>query len=464
MKNSERSFILKVQKDHRVFFKQHKTDGVEKRIQYLKKLKKLLDKKEASIMDALFLDLKKPAFESYTSEVLMVQKELSLLIKNIKEWAAPKRVSGSLLSFPSQDFIISEPYGTVLLISPWNYPFQLAMIPFIGAIAAGNTAVLKPSESAPHTAQIIEEILMEVFPENWVKVIQGDVTVGEALLKYQWDYIFYTGSTHVGRIVAKAAAEFLTPTTLELGGKSPCVVDGTTPIQKTARRIIWGKFLNCGQTCIAPDFLIVKRNIKDKLITHLSEEIEKAYGENPKNSEDYPRIVNKTNLSRLSNLIKDTKIIFGGEYDLETCYFSPTIIDEPDIKSALMAEEIFGPILPIISYDDENQIEELMSKYEKPLALYVFSSNKNFSEKIICKYSFGGGAINDTIIQVGNPNLPFGGVGHSGIGKYHGKTSFDQLSHKKAIVKKGNWLDIKIRYAPYKGKLKYVKKFFKLFS
>ena len=288
--------------------------------------------------------------------------------------------------------------------------------------------------------------------------------VAEKLLEYRWDYIFFTGSVRIGKIVAASAAKHLTPTTLELGGKNPCIIDDTIDLRLTSRRIVWGKFVNAGQTCIAPDFLIVKRNIKNKLITNLSEEIEKAYGKNPKNSEDYPRIVNKTNLSRLSNLIKDTKIIFGGEYDIETCYFSPTIIDEPDIESDLMAEEIFGPILPIISYDDENQIEKFISKYEKPLALYVFSSNKDFSEKIIRKYSFGGGAINDTIIQVGNPNLPFGGVGHSGIGKYHGKTSFDQLSHKKAIVKKGNWLDIKIRYAPYKGKLKYVKKFFKLFS
>ena len=446
------------------YFKIGKTLHISKRKKLLRNLKKEILSNEDKIFRALNDDLRKSNYETYLTEIGILISEIDLFLSNLEKWAKPKKVKSSLLSFPSSDYIYSEPYGKVLVISPWNYPFQLAILPVMSAVAAGNTVVLKPSEHAPHTSKLVKEIVESVFEKSHVLVIEGAAETASKLLEYRWDYIFFTGSVRIGKIVAAAAAKHLTPTTLELGGKNPCIIDDTIDLRLASRRIVWGKFVNAGQTCIAPDFLIVKRNIKDKLITHLSEEIEKAYGENPKNSEDYPRIVNKTNLSRLSNLIKDTKIIFGGEYDLETCYFSPTIIDEPDIKSTLMAEEIFGPILPIISYDDENQIEELMSKYEKPLALYVFSSNKNFSEKIICKYSFGGGAINDTIIQVGNPNLPFGGVGHSGIGKYHGKTSFDQLSHKKAIVKKGNWLDIKIRYAPYKGKLKSVKKFFKLFS
>ena len=446
------------------YFKIGKTLHISKRKKLLRNLKKEILSNEDKIFRALNDDLRKSNYETYLTEIGILISEIDLFLSNLEKWAKPKKVKSSLLSFPSSDYIYSEPYGKVLVISPWNYPFQLAILPVMSAVAAGNTVVLKPSEHAPHTSKLIKEIIEKVFNKSHVLVIEGAADTASKLLEYRWDYIFFTGSVRIGKIVAAAAAKHLTPTTLELGGKNPCIIDDTIDLRLASRRIVWGKFVNAGQTCIAPDFLIVKRNIKDKLITHLSEEIEKAYGENPKNSEDYPRIVNKTNLSRLSNLIKDTKIIFGGEYDLETCYFSPTIIDEPDIKSTLMAEEIFGPILPIISYDDENQIEELMSKYEKPLALYVFSSNKNFSEKIICKYSFGGGAINDTIIQVGNPNLPFGGVGHSGIGKYHGKTSFDQLSHKKAIVKKGNWLDIKIRYAPYKGKLEYAKKFFKLFS
>ena len=446
------------------YFRNGNTLPIGKRKKLLKNLKEEILTNEDKIFKALNNDLKKCNYETYLSEIGILITEIDLFLKNIEKWAKPKRVKSSLLSFPSSDYIYSEPYGKVLVISPWNYPFQLAILPVLSAVAAGNTVVLKPSEHAPHTSKLVKEILESVFEKSHVLVIEGAAETASKLLEYRWDYIFFTGSVRIGKIVAAAAAKHLTPTTLELGGKNPCIIDDTIDLRLASRRIVWGKFINAGQTCIAPDFLIVKRNIKDKLITHLSEEIEKAYGKDPKQSEDYPRIVNKTNLSRLSNMIKDTKILFGGEYDIETRYFSPTIIDEPRIDSPIMDEEIFGPILPIISYDKENQIEELISKYEKPLALYVFSSNKKFSEKIIRKYSFGGGAINDTIIQVGNPNLPFGGVGHSGIGKYHGKTSFDQLSHKKAIVKKGNWLDIKIRYAPYKGKLGYVKKFFKLFS
>ena len=446
------------------YFRNGNTLPIGKRKKLLKNLKEEILTNEDKIFKALNNDLKKCNYETYLSEIGILITEIDLFLKNIEKWAKPKRVKSSLLSFPSSDYIYSEPYGKVLVISPWNYPFQLAILPVLSAVAAGNTVVLKPSEHAPHTSKLVKEILESVFEKSHVLVIEGAAETASKLLEYRWDYIFFTGSVRIGKIVAAAAAKHLTPTTLELGGKNPCIIDDTIDLRLASRRIVWGKFINAGQTCIAPDFLIVKRNIKDKLITHLSEEIEKAYGKDPKQSEDYPRIVNKTNLSRLSNMIKDTKILFGGEYDIETRYFSPTIIDEPRIDSPIMDEEIFGPILPIISYDKENQIEELISKYEKPLALYVFSSNKKFSEKIIRKYSFGGGAINDTIIQVGNPNLPFGGVGHSGIGKYHGKTSFDQFSHKKAIVKKGNWLDIKIRYAPYKGKLGYVKKFFKLFS
>ena len=334
----------------------------------------------------------------------------------------------------------------------------------MSAVAAGNTVVLKPSEHAPHTSKLIKDIIEKVFEKSHVLVIEGAAETASKLLEYRWDYIFFTGSVRIGKIVAAAAAKTLTPITLELGGKNPCIIDDTIDLKLAARRIVWGKFVNAGQTCIAPDFLIVKNNIKDKLIGELSSEIKRAYGENPENSEDYPRIVNKTNLSRLSNLIEGTNIVYGGKYNIDTCYFSPTIIDEPKIESPLMAEEIFGPILPVISYDNENEIEKLILKYEKPLALYVFSTNNKFSEKIIRKYSFGGGAINDTIIHCGNPNLPFGGVGHSGIGAYHGKASFDLLSHKKSIIKKGNWLDVKIRYAPYDGKLNTVKKFFKFFS
>ena len=446
------------------YFRNGNTLPISKRKKLLKNLKKEILSNEDKIFQALNNDLRKSNYETYLTEIGILISEIDLFLSNLKKWAKPKKVKSSLLSFPSSDYIYSEPYGKVLIISPWNYPFQLAVLPLMSAVAAGNTVVLKPSEHAPNTSSLIKEIIEKIFDKSHALVVEGAAETASKLLEYRWDYIFFTGSVKIGKIVATAAAKHLTPTTLELGGKNPCIIDDSVDLRLTSRRIVWGKFVNAGQTCIAPDFLIVKRNIKEQLIEHLSKEIERAYGKDPKESEDYPRIVNKTNLSRLSNMIKDTKILFGGEYDIETCYFSPTIIDEPRIDSPIMDEEIFGPILPIISYDDENQIEKLISKYEKPLALYVFSTNKTFSEKIIRKYSFGGGAINDTIIHVGNPNLPFGGVGYSGIGAYHGKSSFDLLSHKKSIVKKGNWLDIKIRYAPYKGKLEYVKKFFKLFS
>ena len=457
MKNSTPAFIENIKEKQLIFFKDFKTQDVKIRIQHLKKLKRVLEEREESLFEALYQDLKKPVFESFTSELLMVQKELDLHIKNIKEWAAPKRVSGSLINFPSQDYILSEPYGTVLLISPWNYPFQLAMIPFIGAIAAGNTAVIKPSESAPHTAQIIEEIISEVFPPEWAIVIQGDMKVGAALLKTQWDYIFYTGSTAVGKIVAKAAAEFLTPTTLELGGKSPCIVDGTAPIQKTARRIVWGKFLNCGQTCIAPDYVLVQKEYKKALVAAMIQEIEKAFGKNAKNSKDYGRIIHQKHFEKLEKDLDKQKLLFGGEKDKDELYFGPTLVEEPAIDSSLLVDEIFGPILPVLSYTTESDIDSILTKLKNPLAFYLFSTNRRFINTMIQRYSFGGGVINDAIIHFTNDKLPFGGIGNSGMGAYHGKHSFEVFTHAKPVVKRSFWFDLPQRYAPYPKSLKALK-------
>ena len=457
MKNSTPAFIENIKEKQLIFFKDFKTQDVKIRIQHLKKLKRVLEEREESLFEALYQDLKKPVFESFTSELLMVQKELDLLIKNIKEWAAPKRVSGSLINFPSQDYILSEPYGTVLLISPWNYPFQLAMIPFIGAIAAGNTAVIKPSESAPHTAQIIEEIISEVFPPEWAIVIQGDMKVGAALLKTQWDYIFYTGSTAVGKIVAKAAAEFLTPTTLELGGKSPCIVDGTAPIQKTARRIVWGKFLNCGQTCIAPDYVLVQKEYKKALVAAMIQEIEKAFGKNAKNSKDYGRIIHQKHFEKLEKDLDKQKLLFGGEKDKDELYFGPTLVEEPALDSSLLVDEIFGPILPVLSYTTESDIDSILTKLKNPLAFYLFSTNRRFINTMIQRYSFGGGVINDAIIHFTNDKLPFGGIGNSGMGAYHGKHSFEVFTHAKPVVKRSFWFDLPQRYAPYPKSLKALK-------
>ena len=456
--------LLKFIENQETYFKSGDTLPISKRKRLLKNLKRHILINEKKIYKALNDDLRKSNFETFVTEIGILITEIDIVLNKIDKWAKKKRVKSSLLNFPSSDYVLSQPYGKVLIISPWNYPFQLALLPLISAIAAGNTVVLKPSELAPNTSNLIKKIIEEIFDRSHALVVEGGADTATKLLEIRWDYIFFTGSVKIGKIIALAAAKHLTPTTLELGGKSPCIVDDTIDLKLASRRIVWGKFLNAGQTCVAPDLLIVKKNTKDKLVHHLIEEIKKAYGKNPKESEDYPRIVNKINLSRLSKLIQDTKILIGGEYDSDTCYFSPTIIDEPRIDSPIMSEEIFGPILLIISYDDENQIEKLISRYEKPLALYVFSTDKKFSERIIRNFIFGGGAINDTIIHAGNPNLPFGGVGNSGIGAYHGKASFDLFSHQKSIVEKGNWIDIKIRYAPYKGKLGIVKKFFKYLS
>jgi len=455
------SMITDLKEAHYQFFKAHKKQSLKVRIDHLKKLKKVLNEKEQDIFNSLDRDLKKPIFESLTSELLMVQKEIDAFIKNLEEWAAPKRVSGSLLNFPSQDFLLSEPYGTVLMISPWNYPFQLTMVPLVGAVGAGNTVVLKPSESAPHTSKVLIDILSAVFPNDWVSVVEGDAQVAQALLKERWDYIFYTGSTQVGKIVAKAAAEHLTPVTLELGGKSPCVVDGTAPLQKTARRIVWGKFLNCGQTCIAPDYVLVKSEHKDALIQALIEEIEKAFGDDAQNSKDYGRIIHEKHFKKLEADLKNQKTIYGGKTVAKELFFGPTLVDQPVMDSSLIQDEIFGPILPILSYDTLEDIDEVLTELKNPLAFYVFSQNKKFINTLIQNYPFGGSVVNDVLVHFTNPKLPFGGIGNSGVGAYHGKYSFDLMSHTKPVVKRSFWLDLPQRYAPYPKSISLLKNILK---
>ena len=416
---------------------------------------------EDEIIEALHDDFKKPAFEAVLTETNYVITELKDTIKNLSKWAKPKKVFPSILNFPSTDFIYKEPYGKVLIIAPWNYPFQLALCPMIAAVAAGNQVVVKPSELTPKTSAVIRKIIEKIFHINHVECIEGGLEVSQKLLAERWDYIFFTGSPSVGKIIAKAAAENLTPVTLELGGKNPCIIDETANLKLAAKRIVWGKFINAGQTCIAPDYILIQKDMKSHFIAYLKTEITKAYGENPALSPDFARIINTKNWLRLANLIEEEKVIFGGQTDIENNYIAPTLIEENDMESLLMQEEIFGPLLPILSYEKEEDIKTVISKFEKPLALYVFSENKRFSEKIIKQYSFGGGCINDTVVHFSNKRLPFGGVGHSGIGAYHGRLSFDTFSHKKSIVKKANWLDIPLRYAPYNDKLKSIKKILK---
>lgn len=456
--------IPEIVQEQKRFFASLQTKDISKRKQLLKNLLAEITKREKEITNALYADFKKSEYESVMTETSIVISELKRTIRNINSWAKPQHVMPAFLNFPSYSKIYKEAYGTVLIISPWNYPYQLAFVPLIGAIAAGNTVIVKPSELTPNTSKITKEIIATIFDTKHVSVVEGGIEVSTELLAQRWDYIFFTGSVTVGKIVAKAAAEFLTPITLELGGKNPCIIGETANIKLAAKRIVWGKLINGGQTCIAPDYLLIHNSVKDKFVEYYQKEITNAYGENPEESNDYPRIVNQRNFDRLALMLKNENILVGGQTNKEDNYISPTLIDEPSLDSEVMKGEIFGPISPVISYKTEDDIHTIISNYEKPLALYVFTGKKKFADKIIAKYSFGGGTINDTTVHFANHNLPFGGVGESGIGSYHGKKTFDIFCHQKGVTKRYNWLDIPVRYAPYKGKLKALQTFMKYFS
>lgn len=434
---------------------------IDNRKKKLTKLLRLVTSYETEIMDALHKDFKKSAFEAFVTEVNVVKDDLKYTIKNLNKWAKPKWVLPSLLNFPSSSAIYYEPYGKVLIISPWNYPFQLALSPVIAAFAAGNQVTLKPSELTPNTASLLSKIIRETFEVQEVVAVLGDAELAKSLLAKKWDYIFFTGSVGVGQKVYEAAAKNLTPVTLELGGKNPCIVDDTGSIELKARRIVWGKFINAGQTCIAPDFILVKSNVKAEFIKHLKLEIDKAFTENPEASPDYCRIVNKKNWLRLTELLENQNVVHGGMQSEDDCYLAPTLVDQPSLESELMKEEIFGPILPVLSYDTFDDLKKVITPLPKPLSLYVFTEDSDFSDRCIQQFSYGGGCINDTIVHFGNNRLPFGGVGNSGIGAYRGKRSFLTFSHQKAIVKRKNWLDLSFRYAPYNNKLKRLRQLLK---
>ena len=444
------------------FFATQQTKEISFRKKHLLLFQKELIKRETDILNALYADFKKPIYEGVMTETSIVLAELKTTIKKLNSWSKPKRVTPALLNFPSSAKIYNEPYGTTLIIAPWNYPYQLALTPLIGAVAAGNTVVLKPSELAPNTSKVIQEIIEKSFNKNHVCTIKGGITVAQKLLSIRWDYIFFTGSVFVGKIIAKAAAEFLTPVTLELGGKSPCIIDQTANLKLAAKRLVWGKFLNAGQTCIAPDYVLIDTKIKKKFIAYFKEELQNAYGIDPEKSYDLAKIINLKNWERLVHMLDNETIVLGGKTNKEDLYISPTLIDNPDLNSASMKEEIFGPILPIISYEKEEEIESVINRYDKPLSFYVFTNRIFFAKKLINTFSFGGGVINDTVVHFVNHKLPFGGIGESGIGKYHGKSSFDTFSHQKGIVTRYNWLDISVRYAPYKGKLKKLRTLLKI--
>lgn len=447
--------------NQRAYFQTGATKSFNYRIRQLEQLKSLLKENEKELIDAVYADFKKPAFETFGTEIGLIISEINYAVKHLEEWIKPIKVATSLVNFPSQNYILKEPFGSVLIIAPWNYPIQLSLLPLVGALASGNTAIIKPSELTPHTSELIEKLIGDYFEPNSVIVFNGGVDVSTKLLELPFDYIFFTGSTRVGKIIMAKAAERLTPVTLELGGKTPCIVDETADLEVTAKRIVWGKFVNAGQTCVAPDYLLVKESIKDELIEHLKSVIISLYGSNIKESPDYPRIITTDHFNRLVGFLEGEKIVFGGETDADTHYISPTIIDEVTWDHELMKDEIFGPILPILTYTDLEDIVTQVRKAPRPLALYLFTSNDATEKFILENISFGGGAINDTIAQLGNHNLSFGGVGASGFGSYHGKASFDSFSHQKSIMKKSFLVDVPVRYAPYEGKMKWLKTIFR---
>lgn len=445
------------------FFNLGKTKDINFRIEVLKKLKKVIKENEDKILEALKRDLGKSNFESYATEIGLVYDEINTHIKNIKRWSKIEKIKSPIVHYPSKSYIYKEPYGVILIIGPFNYPFQLVMAPLVGAISAGNTAIIKPSENTKNTALLLEEIINENFNKEYLRVVsplEGKEAVS-FLLELPFDYIFFTGSIRVGKIVMEKAAKNLVPVTLELGGKSPCIVDKDAKLEIAAKRIVWGKFLNVGQTCVAPDYLCVHRSIRNKLLKLIIEEIHKQFGKDIKSSPDYPRVVNSASLNRLSEYLNDGKIYYGGKIDKNDLYMEPTILTNVDVDSNVMTEEIFGPILPVIEFEDIKDIINFINAREKPLALYYFSENKvNINNILKCTTS-GGVTINDTVIHVANGNLPFGGVGNSGIGSYHGKASFDTFTHKRSVMERGTFIEFNIRFAPYKNKINILKKIMK---
>ncbi|MDF2012440.1 aldehyde dehydrogenase [Priestia megaterium] len=420
------------------FFNSGKTKDVAFRIETLKKLRELVVRHEDDILKAVKADLNKPEIEAKRAEVGLVLSEIDFAVKNLAEWAAPKEVETPSTHAGAKSYIYQDPYGLALVIAPWNYPFQLAVSPVVGAIAAGNCVVLKPSELTPHTSILLAKMFNENFPEEYLTVVEGEVETSTALLKENFDYIFFTGSTMVGKIVAEAAAKHLTPVTLELGGKSPTIVHEDANIEEAAKRIARGKFANAGQTCVAPDYILVQRNVKDELLANLKQVVTNTYGEDVSQNLDFPHVVSEKHFDRLNSFLTNGDIVFGGKTDRSRLFIEPTVLDNISWEDNVMQDEIFGPILPVIVYDEISEVIEAIVKRPKPLALYLFSEDEAVQDRILNSVSFGGGSINDTINHMTSHYLPFGGVGDSGMGAYHGKASFDTFSHAKSILKRSN--------------------------
>lgn len=423
------------------------------RVEQLKKLYAAVKQYEKEIGEALTADLGKSRYEGFMCEIGLVLSEISYLIRRTQSFAKKQRVATPLAQFPSRSFKQPMPYGNTLIMSPWNYPFLLTVEPLADAIAAGNTAILKPSAYSPATSKVIEKIIAECFPPEYVAVVTGGRAENSALLSQKFDFVFFTGSQAVGKEVLRHTAEHLTPAVLELGGKSPCIVDATANVKLAAKRIVFGKFLNCGQTCVAPDYILCESAVKDSLVSEIIQQIKLQYGEKPLENKDYGKIINQKHFARLCGLIDPKKVVFGGETSPETCQIAPTVMDGVTAQDAVMGEEIFGPILPVIPFDSFERVVRELKKGAKPLALYLFSGDKGHIRTVTTEVSYGGGCINDVIIHLATSNMGFGGVGESGMGSYHGKEGFDAFSHYKSIVDKKTWLDLPMRYQPYKSKL-----------
>lgn len=448
--------------NQRDFFCTHATLDVEYRIKYLKRLRECITNHEQDILVALKEDLGKCDMEGYMCEVGLTLAELSCQLKHIRKWTKKKHYKTELTNAIAKSCSIREPYGVVLVMSPWNYPFMLTMEPLIGALAAGNTCVVKPSAYAPATSQAIADIISETFPPEYVVAVQGGREENAALLEQRFDYIFFTGGVTVGKMVMEKAAAHLTPVTLELGGKSPCVVTKDANLKIAAKRIVFGKYLNCGQTCVAPDYLLIDEQIRDEFVELLKKEIMSMYTEKPLNNPDYGKIVNKKHFERLRSLIKDEKIAFGGEAKEETLQIAPTVLIDVTAEDAVMQEEIFGPILPVLTYKNPDEAEAFILEREKPLAFYLFTEDKETQKRFMNHISFGGGCINDTVMHLTSGEMGFGGVGNSGMGSYHGRKSFECFTHEKSILDKATWIDVPLRYQPHKeNKWKLIKKLLK---
>ncbi|MDQ6419478.1 aldehyde dehydrogenase [Paenibacillus sp. LHD-117] len=454
--------------EHRRYFDGGATREAEFRLLQLRRLRDGIIKHEAALFDALYRDLRKSETESYATEIGLVLGSITYMLKHLRKWMKPRKAKTPMPLLGSKSYTVPEPYGTVLIVGPFNYPVQLVLEPLIGAIAAGNCAVVKPSESTPHVSAAIRELIRDTFDPAYVRVIEGDKDVTSALIHAPFDYIFFTGSTNVGRIVMEAAARNLVPVTLELGGKSPAIIDHTANLELAAKRIVWGKLLNAGQTCIAPDYLLVHDSVKERLVPLLKETVRQFYGEDPAASEDYGRIVNDRQFDRLTAIMEEDRdrILWGGGRDRNDLYIAPTLIDagkslHDGEGSAAMRDELFGPLLPVLTFNDLEEAIRLVRGRSKPLALYLFTEDAATEREVMGRLSFGGGCVNDTLSHIINHHLPFGGVGASGIGGYHGEHSFELFSHRKSILKRTTRFEPGFLFPPYKGKLKWARKILK---